>query len=156
MVLVEPFCILFPFTSRYIFKFCTSDISSLVTKQGPVGPKVSHDLPLVHCPSLLIWNSLSETSLTTQYPAMCSSASFSLSSAFLFNVSIILLIDKSFVLALFTALIIFSLSLFLTSSFLFSSEELIFSLTHSENIALSLRKLLNPQGLSTPLVNILE
>ena len=39
---------------------------------------MSHDLPLVHCPSLLIWNSLSETSLTTQYPAMCSSASFSL------------------------------------------------------------------------------
>ena len=65
-------------TSRYILRFWTSETSSLVTKYGPVGPKVSQDFPLVHCPSFFSWNSLSETSLTTQYPAINFSASSSL------------------------------------------------------------------------------
>ena len=70
IVLVDPVCILLPFTSKYIERFWTSSISSVVTNYGPIGPKVSQDLPLVHCPDLFIWKSLSETSLTTQYPAM--------------------------------------------------------------------------------------
>ena len=38
IVLVLPVCILFPLTSKLIFKLLTSDISSFVTKCGPTGP----------------------------------------------------------------------------------------------------------------------
>ena len=53
MVEVEPVWRRWPLTSSHIDSFCTSAISSLVTSQGPTGPKVSCDLPLVHWPSAL-------------------------------------------------------------------------------------------------------
>ena len=37
-----------------------------VTIHGPIGAKVSHPLPLSHCPPRSSWYSRSETSLTTQ------------------------------------------------------------------------------------------
>src|SRR5213080_3533903 len=48
MVEVHPVCRRSPLTSSHIDNFCTSGISSLVTSQGPSGPNVSCDLPLVH------------------------------------------------------------------------------------------------------------
>jgi hypothetical protein len=55
MVEVDPRCRRSPLTSHHIDSFCTSGISSLVTSHGPSGPKVSCDLPLVHCPRRSIW-----------------------------------------------------------------------------------------------------
>src|SRR6202000_70145 len=69
MVAVDPVWQRWPFTSHHIGNFCTSAISSLVTSHGPSGPKVSCDLPLVHCPRRSIWKKRSETSLQTLYPA---------------------------------------------------------------------------------------
>src|SRR5712691_7452869 len=66
MVRVEPFCRLSPFTVSHIFRFCGSLISSLVTSHGPIGPKFSALLPLIHCPARSIWNWRSETSLARQ------------------------------------------------------------------------------------------
>ena len=54
-----------------------SVISSFVTKYGPIGPKVSFDFPLTHCPNFSICHSLSLMSLTKQYPKICSGDSAS-------------------------------------------------------------------------------
>ena len=54
-----------------------SEISSLVTKYGPIGPNVSCDLPLTHCPIFSICHSLSLISFIKQYPKIWSGASFS-------------------------------------------------------------------------------
>src|SRR5690242_17193743 len=77
MVEVDPVWRRWPLTSSHIDSFCTSAISSLVASQGPSGPNVSCDLPLVHCPRRSIWKLRSETSLQTQYPATWLSASAS-------------------------------------------------------------------------------
>ena len=66
MVEVDPVWRRLPLTSSHIDSFWTSGISSLVTSQGPTGPNVSCDLPLVHWPSRSIWKLRSETSLQTQ------------------------------------------------------------------------------------------
>ena len=66
IVAVVPVCMRLPFTSSHMSSFWTSSISSFVTIQGPVGPKVSQDLPLVHCPDSFPWKRRSETSLQTQ------------------------------------------------------------------------------------------
>src|SRR6185437_8002130 len=66
MVAVDPVWQRSPLTSAHIDSFCTSAISSLVTTHWPSGPKVSCDLPLVHCPRRSIWKKRSETSLQTQ------------------------------------------------------------------------------------------
>ena len=76
MVLVEPVCMRSPFTSSHMPSFCTSLISSLVTSQGPSGPKVSQPLPFIHWPPRSIWYSRSETSLQMQKPATTDIASF--------------------------------------------------------------------------------
>src|SRR3984885_11513707 len=55
-----------PLTLSHMASFCGSLISSLVTSQGPSGPKVSQPLPLVHCPARSIWNTRSDTSLARQ------------------------------------------------------------------------------------------
>ena len=56
-----------PFTSSHRGRAWGSGTSSLVTIQGPIGANVSQLFPLVHCPpGRSIWNSRSETSLTTQ------------------------------------------------------------------------------------------
>jgi hypothetical protein len=52
-------------------------ISSVVTSQGPSGPKVGQPLPLAHWPPRSCWKARSETSLQTQKPAIAASASFS-------------------------------------------------------------------------------
>src|SRR5580704_19623770 len=77
MVEVLPVWRRWPLTSHHSPSFCTSAISSLVTSQGPSGPNVSCDLPLVHWPRRSIWKLRSETSLQTQYPATWFSASAS-------------------------------------------------------------------------------
>ena len=66
IVLVLPLCMRLPLTSSHIARFCTSGTSSRVTSHGPVGPKVSQDLPLVHCPVSWVWKCRSDTSLMTQ------------------------------------------------------------------------------------------
>src|ERR1700748_1124989 len=55
MVGVEPVWQRLPLTSSHIDSFCTLGTSSLVTSHGPTGPKVSCDLPLVHCPPRSVW-----------------------------------------------------------------------------------------------------
>src|SRR5216683_1340090 len=57
IVLVEPFCRVSPFTVSSMSRCCGSLTSSLVTSQGPIGPKVSQPLPLVHWPPRSIWKS---------------------------------------------------------------------------------------------------
>ena len=66
MVAVEPSCRFAPFTVSHIGSFCGSATSSRVTSHGPVGPKWSADLPLVHCPCRSVWNARSDTSFATQ------------------------------------------------------------------------------------------
>ena len=66
MVLVLPLWRFSPLTSSHMSSFCTSLISSVVTSQGPSGPKVSQPLPLVHWPPRSIWKLRSETSLQMQ------------------------------------------------------------------------------------------
>src|SRR5258708_4642469 len=66
VVEVEPVWQRLPLTSSHIDNFCTSAISSLVTSQGPSGPNVSCDLPLVQVPPRSIWKLRSETSLQAQ------------------------------------------------------------------------------------------
>src|SRR5215813_13271860 len=51
MVLVLPRWRFSPLTSSHMSRRCGSLISSLVTSQGPSGPKVSELLPLIHCPA---------------------------------------------------------------------------------------------------------
>ena len=53
----------------------TSSISSGVTSHGPVGLKVSADLPFDHWPLRSIWKARSLTSLTSTNPAIASRAS---------------------------------------------------------------------------------
>src|SRR4051794_34850616 len=50
IVRVLPLCMRSPFTSSHMSRSCTSPTSSLVTRYGPTGPKVSKLLPLSHCP----------------------------------------------------------------------------------------------------------
>src|SRR6476660_6110852 len=50
MVLVLPRWRFSPLTSSHMSRRCGSLISSLVTNQGPRGPKLSELLPLIHCP----------------------------------------------------------------------------------------------------------
>ena len=67
IVRVLPVCRRIPLTSSHMSRFCGSLISSVVTSQGPIGPKVSQPLPLPHCDALrFIWYSRSETSLIRQ------------------------------------------------------------------------------------------
>src|SRR3954469_2835003 len=66
IVLVLPRWRFSPFTSSHMSSVLTFLISSLVTSQGPSGPKVSQPLPLVHWPPRSIWNCRSETSLQMQ------------------------------------------------------------------------------------------
>ncbi len=64
MVRVLPRWRFSPFTSSHMFRLCGFLISSLVTNQGPIGPKVSQPLPLSHWPpERSIWKARSETSL---------------------------------------------------------------------------------------------
>src|SRR5690606_2214838 len=77
MVAVDPVCIRSPLTSSHIARLPGSSTSSRVTSQGPSGPNVSQPLPLSQVPARSTWYSRSETSLTTQYPATCESASSS-------------------------------------------------------------------------------
>src|SRR5689334_17842068 len=67
MVLVEPRWRFSPLTSSHIDRFCGSLTSSLVTNQGPIGPKLSQPLPLFHWPpERSIWNTRSDTSFDTK------------------------------------------------------------------------------------------
>lgn len=64
-----------PLTASRSPRSCGSAISSAVTSHGPSGLKVSQDLPRSHCDEYSSWNSRSETSWLTAYPAMTSDAS---------------------------------------------------------------------------------
>src|SRR3954453_5740269 len=66
IVLVLPRWRFSPFTSSHMSRVLTFFTSSLVTSQGPSGPKVSQPLPLVHWPPRSIWNCRSEPSLQTR------------------------------------------------------------------------------------------
>ena len=66
MVRVLPVCMRSPLTSSHMSSFCGSGISSRVTSQGPIGPKVSQPLPLSHWPPRSSWYSRSDTSLMVQ------------------------------------------------------------------------------------------
>src|SRR5262252_9601970 len=66
MVLVLPRWRLSPLTSSHMSRRCGSLISSLVTSHGPMGPKLSELLPLIHCPLRSIWNTRSDTSFARQ------------------------------------------------------------------------------------------
>ena len=67
MVRVLPVCLRTPLTSSHMSRFCGSLSSSVVTSHGPIGPKVSQPLPLLHCVALRFsWYSRSDTSLTMQ------------------------------------------------------------------------------------------
>lgn len=70
-----PFCFSSPLTHSLSGRFCGSGTSSAVTSQGPSGLNVSQFLPLSQVPPRSIWNSRSETSFDTVYPATCASAS---------------------------------------------------------------------------------
>ena len=48
IVRVLPVCRRSPLTSSHMSRFCGSLISSVVTSHGPIGPKVSQPLPLLH------------------------------------------------------------------------------------------------------------
>src|SRR5205814_3765849 len=75
MFLVLPSCFFSPLTHSRRPRSCGSGTSSAVTNQGPSGLNVSQFFPLSHWPSRSIWNSRSETSLTTAYPPTQASAS---------------------------------------------------------------------------------
>src|SRR5579885_2125693 len=66
-------CITSPFTRVVMRRLPGSGTSSRVTKQGPFGEKVSHDLPRVHWPSANC-HRRAETSLKATYPATYSIA----------------------------------------------------------------------------------
>ena len=62
---VEPSCSSVPFTHVRMPSACGSGISSAVTSQGPIGPCVSKDLPIVMV-GLRSCQSRTVTSLTTR------------------------------------------------------------------------------------------
>src|SRR5260370_4768151 len=61
-------CITCEFKRPSIHRLCGSGISSRVVSHGPVGQKVSHDFPRVHCLSANC-HFRAETSLSAIYPA---------------------------------------------------------------------------------------
>lgn len=68
---VLPSCLSSPLTHSFTSRPCGSGTSSAVTSHGPSGVKVSQFLPLSQVPPRSIWNSRSETSLTSRYPPTC-------------------------------------------------------------------------------------
>src|SRR5215469_10850490 len=75
MFAVLPSCFCSPLTHSRSASACGSGTSSAVTSQGPNGLNVSQFFPLSHWPCRSIWNSRSDTSLTTAYPPTQASAS---------------------------------------------------------------------------------
>ena len=65
IVEVEPFWYRFPLTSSHMCRSARSPISSGVTSQGPIGPKLSQPFPLSHCEDCS-WKERSEMSLQTK------------------------------------------------------------------------------------------
>src|SRR5674476_1346818 len=66
MLRVLPFWRFSPLTFDHMARFCGSLISSLLTNQGPSGPKVSAPLPLAKVCPCSSWNARSDTSLPRQ------------------------------------------------------------------------------------------
>ena len=71
---VVPSCFSSPLTHSLSASACGSGTSSAVTSHGPSGLNVSQFLPLSQVPPRSIWNSRSDTSCATAYPATYASA----------------------------------------------------------------------------------
>ncbi len=72
---VVPSCLSSPLTHSRSDSRCGSGTSSAVTSQGPSGLNVSQFFPLSQVPPRSIWNSRSDTSCATAYPATHASPS---------------------------------------------------------------------------------